>query len=84
MLEARKDFIFVKTVPEDRANGLYIPPVFKQGMDSFQLGKVVCHGEKAKVKADDVIVFDKNQGESFRYQGEDLLKIKMRSIFAIK
>lgn len=84
MLQARKDFIFVKTVREDKANGLYIPPAFKQGMDNYQLGKVVCHGEKARVQTDDVIVFDKNHGESFHYQGEDLLKIKMRSIFAIK
>ena len=84
MLQVRKDHILVKTVEEDIQNGLYIPPIFRQGAESCKLGKVEFCGPLTPVVPGDVVLFGKWTGEEVILNGTRLMLMKARSIFAIK
>lgn len=80
----RKNNIFVKTIEEDIGNGLFIPPLFRDGMKETKLGLVMHCGPKALVKPGDTVVFGKWSGVEISYQGVQMLIIKSSHITAIK
>jgi co-chaperonin GroES (HSP10) len=83
-MEANGNHIFVEVIEEDKVNGLYIPPMFKQKNDTCLLGKVHFHGPDAPVKAGEIVAFNKWSDDELRYNGVKLLVIRPGSIFAIK
>jgi len=83
-VQVRRDNIFVKPIEEDIGNGLFIPPLFRAGMQETKLGQVMFCGPKTPVKKGDVVVFGKWSGEEISYQGEHMMLIRSGHITAIK
>ena len=78
------DRVLVKVKLEDEktTGGIYIP---QTAQEKTQQGEVLAVGdsEEIKVKAKDIIIYDKYAGTSIKVDGEEQLILKAQDILAI-